>query len=496
MSTTFALQRLWQNLPLPKGHFFRDHLVRKDVPSVNAQSGEQLIVVGRMLTRFSQIKESLNPEKLKIISNTGWLFASRIFRIFISLLVSTLITRYLGPDRFGVLQYALAFSSFFLPLSTIQIAPVVTRDLVRHPEHNNVILGTAFALQIVGGVLAAVASIIMVLVFAPKEPLIALLVSIAALKFIFNSLQPIENWFEARVESKFKVLAENFAFIFIVALKLYLIFSKASVVEFAIVIVLETFLYSCGLIFYYQKDHQNILNWRTNLKTIGYFIRESLPLVFSSTAVLLYINIDKVMLGNMVGKEEVGIYSSATLLSESWSFLPVIVCSSLYPMIIQSKNLGKKIYNQRLQKFYDLVSLLAYALILIMVPCAGFLIMGLYGKDYQEAIPILMLHIWSALFTFLGDAQSKWIVNEGLQKLNFFSRLAGLVSNILLNLLLIPFYHGMGAAIATVISYAIGGYLFFLLIPATQDNAIRMTKALCVPFRLPTVIKEFMPGSR
>lgn len=441
-----------------------------------------------MLTRLSN---RLNSEHRKIIGNTGWLFIGRIFRILISLLVSTWVARYLGPKEFGILQYALAFSSFFLPLSTIQMAPIVTRDLVRQPESSNVILGTAFALQLVGGAIAAIASIALVF-FVSGNPLVHLLVAIVALKFIFNSLQPIESWFEARVESKFKVLAENVAFIFSTALKCYLILSGASVVALTIVLVLETLLYSFGLIFYYQKSRQSVLNWRTNWKKIQYFIRESFPLVLSSTTVLLYINIDRVMLGNMVGKEAVGIYSSAATLSESWWFLESIVSSSLYPMIIQSRDLGKAVYDRRLQKYYDLISLMAYGLILVMIPSASLVITILYGKAYQAAIPILIVHICSALFSFLGAAQSNWIVNEGLQKFNLYSRLAGLVSNILLNLLLIPLYGGMGAAIATIISYAIGGYFFYLVIPVTRENAVRMTKALLLPIRLPKVIQEFI----
>ncbi len=216
-----------------------------------------------MLTRLSN---RLNSEHRKIIGNTGWLFIGRIFRILISLLVSTWVARYLGPKEFGILQYALAFSSFFLPLSTIQMAPIVTRDLVRQPESSNVILGTAFTLQLVVGQLAAIASITLIFVVSPEDFLVHLLVAIVALKFIFNSLQPIESWFEARVESKFKVLAENVAFIFSTVLKCYLILSGASVVALTIVLVLETLLYSFGLIFYYQKKSPKCPDWRTKLE--------------------------------------------------------------------------------------------------------------------------------------------------------------------------------------------------------------------------------------
>jgi O-antigen/teichoic acid export membrane protein len=189
------------------------------------------------------------------------------------------------------------------------------------------------------------------------------------------------------------------------------------------------------------------------------------------------------MLGSMVGDRAVGIYSSAATLIEALSFFPLIICSSLYPTIIQSRNLDQEIYQARLQKLYDFISIVAYGLILLLFPLSGFIIQTLYGESYQLATPIFAIYLWSCIFNFLGIAQSKWIVNEGLQKFNFYSRLAGLVSNVGLNLILIPLYQGLGAAIATVISYAIGGYLYFFLIPETRSNAILMTKAIGLPLR-------------
>jgi O-antigen/teichoic acid export membrane protein len=194
----------------------------------------------------------------------------------------------------------------------------------------------------------------------------------------------------------------------------------------------------------------------------------------------------------MIGSDAVGIYASAAILSEASVFLPVVISSSIYPLIIRSQALDRAIYQNRLQTFYDLISLAAYSLILLVLPLASFLITSLYGKAYQAAIPILIVHIWSCLFSFQGIAQSKWIVAEGLQTFNLYSRLAGLVANVLLNLVLIPVYQGMGAAIATLISYAIGNYLFFLLIPQTRGNAILMTKALCLPLRLPKLLKAHL----
>ena len=437
------------------------------------------------LLNFSKItKTKLNSDYINIISNTGWLFFGKIFRLAISLFVGTWIARYLGPKDFGILQYALAFSSFFLPLSTAQMSPIVTRDLVQKPESRNEILGTAFSIQITGGILAAILSVIGIIILAPEDSYIQLLVAIVSLKFIFNSFQPIENWFESQVKSKFQVLASNIAFVIITIVKILLIINQASLLAFTCVLVLEAMIYSLGLIFYYQSGSQNISKWRTNLPKIKYLLKESYPLLLSATAILFYSSIDRVMLGNIVGSTSVGIYSSAANLSSQLYFIPVIVCSSLFPTIIKAKNLSKSTYRNKLQKIYNLIGIISYSLIIILIPLSGLLITLLYGNDYKAAIPIFSIHLCTCLFTFQGEVRSKWIVTEGLQKLNFYARLTGLILNVVLNFLLIPHYEGIGAAIATLISAVVSNYLCFLFWQETRENAMLTAKALLLPFHL------------
>jgi len=448
------------------------------------------ILAENYFLKFREVIKDFRSENRQIIGNTGWLFLGKVFRLFISLFMGTLVARYLGPDKFGTLQYALAFSNFFLPLSTSQMSKIITRDLVQKPVSKNNILGTAFTVQIIGGILAATLSIIFIKVIYPQSFYIHLLVAILSIKFIFNSFQPIENWFESQVKSKFQVLASNLAFVIITTIKIILIIVKAPLFLFASIISLEAIIYALGLIFYYQQDHENIRNWRTNFQSIKDLLRDSYPLFLSATAIFIYSSIDQVMLGNMVGHSSVGIYSSAVIICEAWSFLPFIISSSLYPSMIKAQNLSQSIYRKKLQKIYDLTSLLSYGIIILMLPFAGFLITLLYGDNYQLATPILSIYIFTSLFTFQGEVMSNWIVAEGLQKFNFYAKLIGLCANIMLNLLLIPLYQGKGAAIATLISASLANYLCFLFWKQTRENAILTTKALFLPLRLLTLLKR------
>lgn len=353
-----------------------------------------------VLAQLAKTRDRVNIAHWKIISNTSWLFFGRFFRIAVSLFTATWVARYLGPDQFGLLQYALAFTTLFLPLSTAQMDTVVSRDLVRQPEQRFAILSNAVALQLAGGTLAASLAIATIMLVAPANRPLQLLVAIIALKYVLNSSQPIESWFEAQITSKYSVLSDNLAFVIITLLRCLLIVIKAPVYAFAITISLEALIYAIGLVSYYQRFYPPGWRWQLTMSQITYLLRESWPLALSSTAAVIYTNIDRVMLGQMLGDEAVGLYSSAANLSDAWWFLPTIVASSLYPTIIQAKNCDRQVYRQQMQWFYDLNSALAYGLIALVMPLSGLIITLLYTETYRSAAPVLAVYIWSTLFVF------------------------------------------------------------------------------------------------
>ena len=112
------------------------------------------------------------------------------------------------------------------------------------------------------------------------------------------------------------------------------------------------------------------------------------------------------------------------------------------------------------------------------------LVILLYGEEYREAGQVLMIHIWAGVFVFLGVASSKWFISEGLQNYSTFNTIVGAVANVLLNLLLIPAYGIYGAAIATVLSYAMAAYFMNFAFQITRKNFYRLTSAI-ITFKSP-----------
>jgi PST family polysaccharide transporter len=85
------------------------------------------------------------------------------------------------------------------------------------------------------------------------------------------------------------------------------------------------------------------------------------------------------------------------------------------------------------------------------------------------------------LFVFWGVAQGPWYITEGLVRLQLYRAASGAVANVLLNLVLIPRYQSMGAAIATVISYGVADVLWNAFNPKTRVVFILQMKSLAFP---------------
>jgi O-antigen/teichoic acid export membrane protein len=111
----------------------------------------------------------------------------------------------------------------------------------------------------------------------------------------------------------------------------------------------------------------------------------------------------------------------------------------------------------------------------------SFLIEVIYGEDYEGAGSMLVISIWALLFVALGVARSSYLVAKNFIKQSFYFTSLGAVINVGLNLFLIPKYGGNGAAVATLISYAVSAYLSsFLYRPLFKIGRI-MTKSIIFP---------------
>ena len=396
--------------------------------------------------------------KLAILQNVAWLFFDRILRMGVGLFVGVWVARYLGVEKFGIFNYATAIVALFNPLTKLGLDGLIIRSIVRDPGIKDQILGTTFWLKLAGAIASILLAVSSIFVLRHDDQLTVGIVAILATAGIFQAFDAIDYWFQSQIQSKYTVFARNTAFIMTALVKVVLIKMQAPLVAFAWATLAEVALGTVGLIIVYRFKGYSIF-WRWSLTLAKTLLKESWPLMLSGLTIMIYMKIDQIMLGEMVDTTAVGLYSAATRISEVWYFIPMAIASSVAPRIYAAKDISEEVYYQKIQQLLRLLVLISIFVALPMTFLSNRIITILFGTSYLAAGSILAIHIWAAVFVSMGIATGIWFVSEGFTNLAFQRNLMGGVTNILLNLFLIPAYAGVGAAIATVISYGIASFL-------------------------------------
>ena len=419
----------------------------------------------------------------KIASNVGWLAGERLVTMALQFGVGLYVVRYLGAEDFGKLSYSLGFAGLFYAPAKLGLDAIVVRNLVKEPESSSQIMGTAFVLKVFSSILTVIAIAFLIFYLNPNAEIRWLTIMLGS-AFLFSPWEVIDFWFQSQVRSKAIALVKTSQRLVEYGSKLCLIRLTAGLMPFGIINTVGMGCYFLGCSWAYARESKRPRQWRFEALRARNMLRDSLPLVFSGVMVAVYLNIDRVMLGNLVNATEVGIYGAASRLSEVWYFLPTAICGSVFPAIVRAKQRSETLYKQRVQQLYDVMAWLAWIVVIPVTFLATPTIRLIFGAEYLPAGQILAWHIWASPFVFLGVARSKWLMSENLTLFHLATTVCGAVANIVLNWYLIPLYGGMGAAIATVISYAVSSHGAALLFPSLWGNTWMLTKALAIPLRL------------
>lgn len=403
------------------------------------------------------------------------------------LVLSVILARQLGPNAFGQYNYILSFVTLCVPLFSLGMLNILLREFARHPEKSPSILNTCLTGRLVAGVLFSLLAIIIFYIFDSSswklQPLAILLVA-----NISNAFEVYERWFQHKSNNRIVVYWRICCFVFFALLKIFYIWRYQEILPLIVIISLEVIVKNLGYQYLYRHFYNSPRAGSFDWKIFSDIFSQTKFLIFSSLAAVIYLKIDILMLEAMTSVHEVGVYSVASKLSEVWFILPQVMITAFFPKLLNIAQSNKAHYQRLLQQGFDILFICALALSMVVSAIAPWAIATLYGERYTESIPILRLQIFSCLFIFMRALLSQWLVSERFAEFSLYSQLSGAVSNVLLNLILIPLYGPWGAAVATLISYSIASYFCLILTKRTRKIALMMTKAIFFPFRIRDIL--------
>lgn len=427
--------------------------------------------------------------KRVIINNSMWLLIEKVILMGGGLVLSVVFARLLGAEDFGRYNYVLSFVALFGPVFALGMYNVLLRELAKSPHNVSNILTTCVMSRLMSGVVVmAVTTVVLYLAFAQqwKFELICLLL----LSHISNAYEVFERWFQHKSLNPVVVKWRVSHFVVFALLKLAVVWLYQDFALLLLLIAIEVVVKNLGYKLLYRRFKAVSQPGQFHWPLFKDIFSQSKFLIFSSLASVIYLKIDILMLEAMSTIEQVGVYSVAAKLSEVWYVLPQVAITALFPKLLEIAKQDDGRYQRILQQGFDSLFISALVLSGLVYWLCPWVIDLLYGQDYSQAATILRLHIFASVFIYMRLLLSQWLVSTRFAEFSLVSQLSGAITNILLNLWLIPLYGGWGAAVATVVSYAVATYLCLFFFKRTHAIAWMMTKAMLFMLRPQQLFKR------
>jgi O-antigen/teichoic acid export membrane protein len=286
------------------------------------------------------------------------------------------------------------------------------------------------------------------------------LIIIVVFGLIFQSFEVIEFYFQSQVLAKIVSICKVVQLALSSLIKIYFVIIEADLIWFVLLTAFDMLSLGVSYILAYKLQKLPAFFKFFRFSIAKELLQDSWPFMLSIVVFSIYQQMDIIMIKELLGIYEVGLYSAGLKIGLAHVFLSTVITMSLFPAILNSKNNCNKLYHQRIESLFSLLIFINFVVAVSIVLFGEWLIRVLLGIEYLSAYQVLIIQTWSSIFAALGFAFQQVLLAENLGKAALYRALSGLSINFILNLMLIPIYGIIGAAISLLIAQAFANYFY------------------------------------
>lgn len=414
--------------------------------------------------------------KNRVVKNASWIIGIQIVKSLLGLVISMLTARFLGPSDFGLINYAASIVAFVTPIMYLGLNGVLVQEIVNTPEKEGEILGTSVTMTFLSSLLCVIGVISFAAAVNRGERETVIVCALYSMLLIFQSLELLNYWFQAKLLSKYASGVALFAYAVISGYKIYLLAAHKSIYWFALSNALDYMIIVMGLFIVYKRLAGGRLKF--NLSTAKRLWGKSRYYIVSNMMIAIFAQTDRIMLKLMINDAATGYYSAAVACAGMTGFIFTAIIDSFRPLIFDDKKTDEIRYEKDMCRLYGIIIYLSLLQSLVITLFSGLIIKILYGAAYSASINALKLIVWYTTFSYLGSVRNIWILAENKQKYLWIINLSGALANVALNYILIPIMGIMGAALASLVTQIFTNVIIgFIIRPIRYSNTL-MLRAL------------------
>lgn len=385
----------------------------------------------------------------ELVKNVGLLSISNFTTKLLTFLLVPLYSRTLSQAEYGSIDIIQTTINLLAPILTLCISEAVIRFTLEESNNMSEILVIGLKMAIRGLFLFIGLGIIGMLLGISKTYIILAIAyfGVYVVSDIFNQFLKGCN----QVVTLVKVSISNIVIIILFNI-IFLVWLKIGIIGYFVSNIIA-YLGTIGYICIKIDVKKYIITGKKEKELERSMKKYSTPMIFNSIAWWINSASDKYLVLWICGVAQNGVYSMSYKIPTILMVVQNIFAQAWQISAIKEyEKKGKEEFFSIIYGIYNLIMVLGTAILIILTKIlAGFL----YGSEFFEAwkyVPALLVSvIFGALSGFIGTIFSATKDSRAYAQ----TTVIGAISNIILNIILIPIFGVMGAAVSTAISYLI-----------------------------------------
>jgi O-antigen/teichoic acid export membrane protein len=385
----------------------------------------------------------------RVAKNTSFLILGNLTTKVLNLFLVVAIARYLGANGFGQYSLILAYVGLFGIVLNLGLDTLAERDIAQGKRKAGVIMGGVLLIKLFlfFFVLSLVSLSARLLSYPPE---MITLFSLYTFSLFLTSQASLFRLTLHAVER----MEYEFLFNFLNRSLVLLLSVGALLLGYGLPGLIYALLIASGvdLVFYAMTASRIVQRpvFRLDPPYWGDLVRKSLPFAMVGVFYGIYSNIDIVMVSHLKGDAAAGVYSAAFRMITALMFIPYAFSSSVFPLMARLSRDSRRGLERAYVSSFRYLSYLAIPIAIGTTLTADRIIVRFYGGGFEGSAQALQVLIWGGALMFLNSLLMNVLLSINREKINMKIAAAGVLLNVVLNLLLIPKYSYMGAGIATV----------------------------------------------
>ena len=386
-----------------------------------------------------------------IFNNMSWLAISQIIASVCAFIWTVLMGRYLGVSKFGIFGFATSFTGILAITTDLGISTHIVRHIATDYDSTSKYLGNAIPLKSIFAVGSFLLTLIILIVMRTDELTITVTLLFTIEMIIKSYIGLFNGSFQAYEEGKYQGIGNSLLNIILLIFILITIFTDLGIYGIAISYILANFI---ALIYAYHVFTKNIEKPKFEIdkefcKKITLY---SLPFALTGFLYTIYYSIDVIMLTNIVGNYATGIYNATYKLIAVLTLFYSVYTAVIFPVMSRFFKNDEKLLLISFEKSLKYLMLIIIPIAIATMFYSSDIIHLIYGHKYDAASSVLSILIWTVCLLFISGACNT-LLNASHKEVTvtkIYSIAAAF--NIILNLIMIPYWSYDGAAITTVLS--------------------------------------------